>query len=115
MRCCYNIAFRARFRLHRGNSLGSTQTDVPGLRAVLRLPRNRVFCRGGVRRRVQMVEKGVQTATPAGFRAPGRALQEVNAPHFKPTGRRAYLPDDPKPPAPREESARSPSNHSTAW
>src|SRR6185369_7956030 len=63
----------------RGNSLGSAEAEVPGLCTLLCLPGDRVFCRGGVRRLVQMVEKGVPATASVGFADFGRALEEVNA------------------------------------
>jgi hypothetical protein len=46
---------------------------------------------------------------------PGRAHILTPMPRARgPPHNRPYRPDDPKPPAPREESARSPSSHSTA-
>src|SRR5689334_20093807 len=90
--------------------LGPTQTGISRLRTILRVPRNRLLRRRGIRRLVQMVEKGVQATAFIRLTDPGGSqvvqwswgLQwsSVKPPHAQDRSR-LYRPDDPNPPVPR--------------
>ena len=65
-----------------GDPLGISPAGIYRARAVLRLPGDRILCRGGIRTGIEMVEEDVQAATLVGFAAVDQARKKVR--HIRP-------------------------------
>ena len=74
-----------------GDPLGISPAAICRARAVLRLPGDRIFRRGGIRAGIEMVEEDLPAATLVGFAAVDEARKEVGRIE---TGRRRLATDE---------------------
>src|ERR1019366_468578 len=73
-----------------GNPLEASAAEICRARAVLRIPGDRILCRGGIRTGIEMVEKDLQAATFVGFAAVDGARKEVLVLYRKRSGAMSF-------------------------